>query len=645
MRLDRRARWAWVVGMVALCVELNAQGVDLSKDERLQKPITVREPLITLKQLLTQVGKELNVGLFLTSDIAEDKVCVFVRERPAHEVLQRLADVLRYEWQPSSMADGYRLYQPHAERVREQQLRAALWQARRQGVERALRILIDLARRVRWEELTRLGEEGAKRLSPEQARLLPRLYDASVYAAARVMGDFRATEWQRFWQGEPLVFSSAPRAGELPLAPELSRLMLEGRFTVTTRASSEPAQDESRETVARLRLHWDGWRGELSIATERESYTPSRNSAGRLILSPIGLSTTLRTLSARELTTGARSQTESTALLDDHPLNKVWREWANVSDRLTPARRTTTTPERIALPDYLQRSPLAAIVELATRYGLDLYADAYRLELFLETLPATRTLLLNKTLPTDWSEIRAMFWLRQEDDALLARHKDYFWLRPSEIPEESLRLLEAKKQKCEVISLDDWARFADSLNELQIERLMGLPLLSEFYVRTSSTLNLRSVTAAIPALRFWASLTPQQKQVALSGEPLFLRRLSLTQQQRFQQALYAPTSQTRFVGINPTARESVLSMSFAHFAPDNTDTLATHVKEPHFMLLKGQSQIVSEGAGDASGESKLVRIAPPKPSESAGGNREPLYYLFRFAAEAIGRLYLVPGDP
>ncbi|MCS7065196.1 MAG: hypothetical protein NZL85_02850, partial [Fimbriimonadales bacterium] len=320
---------------------------------------------------------------------------------------------------------------------------------------------------------------------------------------------------------------------------------------------------------------------------------------------------------------------------DDHSLNRVWREWANVSDRPTPSRRATTSPERIVLPDYLQRSPLAVLIEIVSRYGLDLYADAYRLELFLETLPATHSLLLNKILPTDWSEVRAMFWLRQEGDALMARHKDYFWLRPSEIPEGWLRPLEVKKQRRELVTLDDWARLADSLNELQIERMKGLPLVTNAYVRTTSTLNLRSLADAIPALRFWASLTPQQKQAALSGEPLPPRRMSLAQQRRFQQALYAPVrQQTRPAGTTGVAIEALMPQAFSAY---DQRTTAGAMPEAYFLLIQGwRSTIAVESLPIASTETK---VHPILPSKSAEVERAPNHYAFRFVFENLVREY------
>ena len=576
----RGIRWVWVLSVVALWIGADAQAVDLSKDERLQKRITVREPLIPLKQLLTQLGKELGVSLSAFPEIAEDKVCLLVRERPAHEVLQRLADTLRYEWELSQTTSGYRLYQPLPERTREQQLRQALLQARRQAIERPLRVLIDLARRYRWEELNALSEQEKQRLSAEQREILTKLNDVGVYGMARVMGDFRVSEWQRFWQGEQLVFSSAPQAGELPLAAPLAALLLEPPHSsrVTARTTiPESGSKEPTEQAVRLILRWDAWRGQLTIETERYA------SKG---LAPRSSTSSSRVLNASSFESLKRSgEAPSPPLLDDHSLNKVWREWANVADRLTPSRRASDTPERLTLPAFLQRSPLAALIELSSRYGLDLYADAYRLEPMRDAVSLARP---SSTVPftSDLSPMQRLFWLRQEGETLMARHKDYFWLRPSEIPEDWLRPLEAKKQQAPTaksssqpaITLDEWARLADSLNALQIERLMGLPLVSGLSVSTSSTLNLRAVAQAAPALRFWAGLTPQQRQVALKGERLLWRQLSPSQRQRFQQALHAPPISYPLPGFYASTITQKITVTFA------TPIELPEIEEPFFSL-------------------------------------------------------------
>jgi hypothetical protein len=630
-------RWVWVLSAVTLCVGTGAQTVELSKDERLQKPITVREPFIPLKPLLTQLSKELGVSLSASTEIAEDKVCLLVRERPAHEVLQRLADTLRYEWHHSQTTNGYRLYQPLPERSREQQLRQALLQARRQAFERPLRLLIDLARRYRWEELSALSEQDKQRLSAEQREILTKLNDMSVYATARVMGDFRVSEWQRLWQGEPLVFSSAPQAGELPLAAALADLLLEPRtMQVRVRTIPESGSKDPTPQAVRLILRWDAWRGQLTIETERYHHESSKG-----MTTPRSVSSSSRVLNAssfKSLKRGAEAQ--SPPLLDDHPLNKVWREWANVTERLTPSRQASGTPERLTLPLFLQRSPLAALIELSQRYGLDLYADAYRLEPMREAVSLTRSSVPATPLTSGLPQIQRLFWLRQEGETLMARHKDHFWLRPSEIPEDWLRPLEAKKQQASsdktrsqpAITLDEWAHLANSLSELQLERLIGLPLVSGLPFSTSSTLNLRAVAHASPALRFWASLTPQQRQAAMNGEHLTWRQLSPLQRQRFQQALHAPPTSYLVPGFyTPTITQKITTTFAIPIAPADSE-------EPFFSMG-------AWGSGQVKVIAKRFELSPSDPSASSGGEYAPMEvarnaFSFIFADPARYRPYL-----
>ncbi len=594
----RRLRWGWAFCLIVAGAWAGAQSPDLGQDTRLQKPITVQEPLIPLKQLFQQLSAQLGLTLSAAPDIAEDKVCVLVKERPAHEVLRRLAETLRYEWQRSDTTDGYRLYQPNRERVREALLRQALLLARRQLMEPALRALINLARRYSPDELRRMNTEAERSDPDQQARLMSLLQDVNLYAAARVMGDFRATEWNRFWQGETLTFSTAPQAGELPLASSLQQLLREGYSF--TKARSLAREAEAGEGVISLRMRWDAWRGTLILRMEHRT-RPAPDGSGSF-----GSIAIPRSLSAAELIGGDNAREKSMTALETNPNNRVWREWANVAERPTPSRRATTSPEPFPLPSPIQNSPLAQLIELARRYGLDLYADAYRITQAEPSL-IYRLRLRNEKLAPPREQLSAVFWLRQEEDVLMARHKDYFWLRPSEIPEDSLRPLETKKQKQESISLDEWAQFASALSELQIERIAGLPLTVGWSVRTASALKLQLLVQAVPALRFWASLTPQQKQAALAGKRLYLSQLTPPQRQRFEQALNAPSHHDWNLPLEdmPTFMTTTTIMNLSDLTPS---------KEPYFVLQRSQMRFsrtlpVEIGSGDG------VRIQPQPPDQ------------------------------
>lgn len=122
-------------------------------------------------------------------------------------------------------------------------------------------------------------------------------------------------------------------------------------------------------------------------------------------------------------------------------------------------------PKPEPLPEPIRRGPLVALIRYARDYKLDLYADAYRIRPAESSLHERTPYWLFETLH-DW-----VFWLRVEGDALMARHRDYFWLRPSEISERALAPLEAKLRQNAEISLDEWAQLAISLSPMQTARV------------------------------------------------------------------------------------------------------------------------------------------------------------------------------
>jgi hypothetical protein len=75
---------------------LLAQEARLQDDSRLQETLAIQKPFAPLREVLRTVQEATGVPLYADRAIAEDKVCVLTRERPAHEILTRLAETLRY---------------------------------------------------------------------------------------------------------------------------------------------------------------------------------------------------------------------------------------------------------------------------------------------------------------------------------------------------------------------------------------------------------------------------------------------------------------------------------------------------------------------------------------------------------------------
>jgi hypothetical protein len=125
------------LGLVVLAIacvgaQATAQPADLSQDPLLQRRITVWLKMEPLRDALRTIGKQTGVALRCQDAIAEEKVAIFVRERPAHEILTQLAGALRYAWRKDE--DAYVLYVPDETRQAEEQLRRELADLRRQAI-------------------------------------------------------------------------------------------------------------------------------------------------------------------------------------------------------------------------------------------------------------------------------------------------------------------------------------------------------------------------------------------------------------------------------------------------------------------------------------------------------------------------------
>jgi hypothetical protein len=138
---------------------LLAQEARLQDDSRLQETLAIQKPFASLRAVLRTVQEATGVPLYADRAIAEDKVCILTRERPAHEILTRLAETLRYRWQPSTDGNGYRLTQPASERAREQGLLRAYAQARIDAIQKPLREVMQLLRRYNRQQLEKLAAD------------------------------------------------------------------------------------------------------------------------------------------------------------------------------------------------------------------------------------------------------------------------------------------------------------------------------------------------------------------------------------------------------------------------------------------------------------------------------------------------------
>ena len=224
---------------------------------------------------------------------------------------------------------------------------------------------------------------------------------------------------------------------------------------------------------------------------------------------------------------------------DRSRLTREWNQWSESSESLRAwLQRLKPLPNRTPRPPdwqpfqeqrYMRNfvMPTQRLELLAWQYGLPIVADAYRLG--LEVLIDTSTPL------AAIQSLQNTHWMRREGDYLLVRRKRYWEWRAVEPPEAPIRELEAKFQKEGTLTIDDYARFVAALDEKPYQWLLESSFSYGLY-----TLAVRFPTEPLgnlPLLRFWATLTPAQRQAVLAGEFLPLRTLTLPQRKAFEHAL------------------------------------------------------------------------------------------------------------
>src|SRR4051794_1600738 len=105
----------------------------LAQDPRLSVKVSVAEKDRPLGEILTTLGREINVPLRAGRDTADDKATLFLDDESAAEVLERIAEQFDLHW--SRSGTGYELDQPIASQRREQAAREQELQAQLAAVQ------------------------------------------------------------------------------------------------------------------------------------------------------------------------------------------------------------------------------------------------------------------------------------------------------------------------------------------------------------------------------------------------------------------------------------------------------------------------------------------------------------------------------
>lgn len=538
----------WLMS-IALSMALLASGwaqqtSPLAGEEALRKAVTVQSKMILVPDLLREVGKQTGVALTCGRELANDKLTVFVREKPAAELLAHVATILTAEWRKTK--SGYMLVQTEQARRWEEEFFAAQreqgWKQARQHIQELMEaslqdyaVLVERTMQ-RRENLYRRpeGEKGNADSASMTIPVEPPVIGAELheYLIGWLFRRFSRTLWTQLEQGEVVFASTFPMPGAMQLpseaigwARESAKLRLPIIRNEYSRSYEEfVLSEENMPTDLLLVLSARQVNGELQYALVQKM--PRGISMERMVMPTVSL----------------YEPPVETALAAH------WRQWQTAGDaRLllldTPVH-AQREEEKSPYPNsaYLPHIPftLADLAEqLSKRAEVNIVADAYRV--FWYTGAPDVVKREQHTL-REW--LRGVFrmkeqagWWRVEGDTLLMKHASYPLYRRTELPESTVRELERKAQEGRPLTLDDYAKLASTFTSLHELR--------NYAVR----FDIQPLIHQYPHLQFWAALNPVQRANLLRSGLLTPDMLSAPQQRTFWQSAWRGMLSSHYHGF------------------------------------------------------------------------------------------------
>lgn len=519
-------------------------------DSRLFRKVTLGLKGASLEELCTELARQTEVRFEAARVVADDKVTVFVKDRPARELMRGLVRLLDLQWERSG-SDGayaYRLGQSLRARVEEEEQRNRDLNAALLALDREM----EAYRPYLGMTPQQLSAAAQRARGPEKERL-ERLVRHGGWGGLQAYSRLTPPERLALRTGGVVELSLDAEAPERRIPAEWRDPLLQSWDVRVNLGASRRAEF---------------WRGDTPLvaapeATPRLELRVNRSELGRLSLQ----STLVVRVRASEREMKSQGTTVTLAA-GANPAARVDNRAANTALRRQPpfTRSVSLRPQPVCpllprdLPDLTEEdvpdlkpdglTSAEAWEEVHRRTGRDILAD-YATRLY----PASELTVENKSLfdalclVGDRLDAR---W-RLEGGMLLARGSRYYWDKVKEVPNRLLRRWQAHARDRDGLPLADLLEMGQ-LSDAQLDSedvsagsvcLWGLrewPLLSR-------------EPGLRPWIRFLASLTSTQL-AALSGRGLAFGELTI----RRQQALVA-------------ADESFHSRDVARLGPEIFGTL------------------------------------------------------------------------
>jgi hypothetical protein len=553
-------------------------------DDRLRTRLSLAEKDQPLGELLPRLGARLHVRLTAGREVADDKVTLFLRARPAGEALTLAARHLGLRWR--RLDDGYELRQDRAGRQREQILLrnelqpietqlnlAARWlQA---PVERKKERVAEIDARLQGGSLPPV--EQARQAAEKQTVLDAWLAPATVDASLMLFRSLTPAQIDQLLAGaefrystanntlSPLIASRVHDSTSLleTLHGPLPRLQADVTLSLSDIEDLDELPPSRRNRQLRLRT---------LFATVRGSQQEPRYWGG-------GWAPSIPTL----------VEAPPAAQVDDPDLQRTVDLTLPGPQRQPPAIYGGSMICAAQLGSvWPRRATLAEVAQaIHQSTGLDVVADSF---VFARIDPA---LLRGRRSLADVLKAVADeldYTWEKRGRLLLLRDRRFYRDRPAEVPERILQPFRSRVLRAGELSLDELAGLAAGLSDSQAR---GMYRYWGWYLEGTGILPTDFFFGHRHHLRFWASLSAQQRSALRAGGMLAVPELLPAQQRLWAEALTSPPETARTPSADqriPTPEEAAQG-SFSLRISENQAALFV-VPSPDGKRQPGSSIIV-----------------------------------------------------
>jgi hypothetical protein len=536
--------------------------------QELEKPVSYTETKIPLGELVTRVSADTGVTLTASTDVADEPVAVVVKDMPARQLLEQVADLLDYRWsrhvqRPTPNAQrltpSFEIYQDVAGRQREAKLREAADAEIRRRFQEELDRYLEVAAlsqaemQAMWEEEKRRRQKEEK-LSPEEQRALANspeqkawnrragliftLWSPIARAVTRVVGQLNDRQWAMLLQEGELVFSTDPKPGEQRLPSEAARTFRESRPSLNPPEMYSPSEPETEQRMRQWeqegQSQWaeaTGYRVRIDLNANRPDRegTLSLSAMAELIRAQPGVMYGAAFGLGNVLGGGIHINARASAPLQ------------HLSENQSPERQAALEQDPVVgianrrrVASAARPRPLNGIPEVAWRWWLrDLLpalAQTYHVQFLSDAYwnhaaeVSIRDALAEPAPLFRLLDGAPSFTHRWERRGALIRLRSWTWFldRPKEIPLRLVRRWRSLYEAHGALPLDEYLSMVGQLTDTQLAGLddvasqAGLPAeVRDFFL----------AYAARKELRLYASLSEGQRRDLWRGQPLPVARL------------------------------------------------------------------------------------------------------------------------